>query len=271
LDRPLRTEEDYRRFLGHLVVVHTFEPLDRRRHFVGHLKSLESGIVVIEEEDGRRLEYREARFRKHDWKSSSDSEANRFPFRTEESHEQRNTPSNRASGAGEKGIEVDVIIRAVEDAYAARFQEVPPHQGGDRRALQPKQRRPWKSSHGKKWSTKRGEPRSRDLSRGCELVDPSVNLESTVEIPRPVEGLGRIAAQAAKQIIFQKVREAERENIYKDTAAGSANSSMDSSSASSEAACPSTWGKPKECFRRKARPSGTLQSRRFGSEPSSSM
>jgi ribosome maturation factor RimP len=56
LDRPLRTEEDYRRFLGHLVVVHTFEPLDRRRHFVGHLKSLESGIVVIEEEDGRRLE-----------------------------------------------------------------------------------------------------------------------------------------------------------------------------------------------------------------------
>jgi N utilization substance protein A len=50
----------------------------------------------------------------------------------------------------------------------------------------------------------------------AEQVDPSVNLESVVEIPRPVEGLGRIAAQAAKQIICQKGREAERENIYKE-------------------------------------------------------
>ena len=56
LDRPLRTEEDYRRFLGRLVVVHTFEPLERRRHFVGHLKSFEAGIVVIEEKDGRQWE-----------------------------------------------------------------------------------------------------------------------------------------------------------------------------------------------------------------------
>lgn len=35
-----------------------------------------------------------------------------------------------------------------------------------------------------------------------------------VEFPKPTDVLGRIAAQAAKQVIFQKVREAERENIY---------------------------------------------------------
>ncbi|MBK7599131.1 MAG: transcription termination/antitermination protein NusA [Acidobacteria bacterium] len=34
-----------------------------------------------------------------------------------------------------------------------------------------------------------------------------------LELPRPVEDLGRIAAQTAKQIILQKVREAERNNI----------------------------------------------------------
>ena len=35
-----------------------------------------------------------------------------------------------------------------------------------------------------------------------------------LELPRPMEDLGRIAAQTAKQIILQKVREAERNNIY---------------------------------------------------------
>ena len=35
-----------------------------------------------------------------------------------------------------------------------------------------------------------------------------------MEFPKPTEVLGRIAAQTAKQVIFQKVREAERENIF---------------------------------------------------------
>ena len=55
--------------------------------------------------------------------------------------------------------------------------------------------------------------------REAARLDPGADLESIVEIPKPTEGLGRIAAQAAKQIIFQKVREAERENIYKEFSA----------------------------------------------------
>ena len=35
-----------------------------------------------------------------------------------------------------------------------------------------------------------------------------------MEFPKPTEVLGRIAAQTAKQVIFQKVREAERENVF---------------------------------------------------------
>ena len=35
-----------------------------------------------------------------------------------------------------------------------------------------------------------------------------------IEFPKPTDVLGRIAAQTAKQVIFQKVREAERDNVY---------------------------------------------------------
>ena len=41
-------------------------------------------------------------------------------------------------------------------------------------------------------------------------------IDDVLEFPRPTEELGRIAAQTAKQIIFQKVREAERNNIYEE-------------------------------------------------------
>ena len=37
---------------------------------------------------------------------------------------------------------------------------------------------------------------------------------SELRFPRPTEALGRISAQTFKQVILQKVREAERENIY---------------------------------------------------------
>lgn len=44
--------------------------------------------------------------------------------------------------------------------------------------------------------------------------DPEAKVGDQVYLPRGTEDLGRIAAQAAKQVIFQKVRDAERENIY---------------------------------------------------------
>jgi N utilization substance protein A len=45
-------------------------------------------------------------------------------------------------------------------------------------------------------------------------VDETLEIDDTVEIPKPTDVLGRIAAQTAKQVILQKVREAERQNIY---------------------------------------------------------
>ncbi|MGH9843043.1 MAG: transcription termination factor NusA [Blastocatellia bacterium] len=48
-----------------------------------------------------------------------------------------------------------------------------------------------------------------EVGEGAEVGD-------MLELPRPVEDLGRIAAQTAKQIILQKVREAERNNVYEE-------------------------------------------------------
>jgi len=51
-----------------------------------------------------------------------------------------------------------------------------------------------------------------------EARDHKSNAEVGDEIHLPIstEGLGRIAAQSAKQVLYQRVREAERENIYNE-------------------------------------------------------
>jgi N utilization substance protein A len=47
-------------------------------------------------------------------------------------------------------------------------------------------------------------------------VDPAAEIDSEIRIPKPTEALGRISAQTAKQVILQKVREAERETIHSE-------------------------------------------------------
>src|SRR6266699_46550 len=47
-------------------------------------------------------------------------------------------------------------------------------------------------------------------------LDPAAEIDSEVRIPKSTDKLGRISAQTAKQVIFQKVREAERETIYQE-------------------------------------------------------
>ncbi|HXW90919.1 MAG TPA: transcription termination factor NusA [Terriglobales bacterium] len=48
-------------------------------------------------------------------------------------------------------------------------------------------------------------------------LDPNATVGGELQIPKATEGiLGRIAAQLAKQVIFQKVREAERDTVYNE-------------------------------------------------------
>jgi N utilization substance protein A len=50
----------------------------------------------------------------------------------------------------------------------------------------------------------------------ARAIDPTVELGGVIRFPKPTDILGRISAQTAKQVIFQKVREAERETIYNE-------------------------------------------------------
>jgi len=53
LDRPLRHEADYRRFVGRLAKLVTREPIERQTAFAGRLAGFEDGHVLLEE--GRRV------------------------------------------------------------------------------------------------------------------------------------------------------------------------------------------------------------------------
>ncbi len=47
-------------------------------------------------------------------------------------------------------------------------------------------------------------------------LNPSVEVDGEVRLTKPTDALGRISAQTAKQVILQKVREAERETVFSE-------------------------------------------------------
>jgi N utilization substance protein A len=55
------------------------------------------------------------------------------------------------------------------------------------------------------WTVEEAQPTKADAAVGDEI-----------QIPISTEGLGRIAAQSAKQVLYQRVREAEREKVYNE-------------------------------------------------------
>jgi N utilization substance protein A len=50
----------------------------------------------------------------------------------------------------------------------------------------------------------------------AKRIQPQAEIGSEIRIQKSTEALGRISAQTAKQVIFQKVREAERETVYQE-------------------------------------------------------
>lgn len=53
LDRPLRGEQDYRRFAGRLAKVVVREPVDNQKAFEGRLRGVEDDALVLEAPNGR--------------------------------------------------------------------------------------------------------------------------------------------------------------------------------------------------------------------------
>jgi len=69
----------------------------------------------------------------------------------------------------------------------------------------------------------------------ARLRNPAAQVGDIIAETLPPVDFSRIAAQAAKQVIVQKVRDAERERQYEEYKTASARSSMASSSVRSSA------------------------------------
>jgi transcription termination/antitermination protein NusA len=115
--------------------------------------------------------------------------------------------------AKEKGVEPEIIISAVQDALEAAARK---------RYKSEALRARFNQDNGqlelyavKKIVEEVTDPSTQiSLSEAQGLYGEEAEVDMEIEFPRPTEDLGRIAAQTAKQVIFQKVREAERENVY---------------------------------------------------------
>ena len=117
--------------------------------------------------------------------------------------------------AKEKGIEADTIITAIEDAVltASRKYYKTNENLKTRFNQETGQVDLFAIKHIVADVDEPGHARSR-CKEAQELYGDEAEVDMEIEFPKRTDVLGRIAAQTAKQVIFQKVREAERENIF---------------------------------------------------------
>lgn len=118
----------------------------------------------------------------------------------------------------EQGLDRDMVIEAMKDAVkaAARKQFKAQDKTGDSIQVE------WNPEEGEvevsvqKTVVETVENPSAELSleEAVELAGDEVELGDILQIPLNREEMGRIAAQTAKQILVQKVREAIREKVY---------------------------------------------------------
>src|SRR6187200_2449872 len=115
--------------------------------------------------------------------------------------------------AKEKGVEPEIIISAVQDALEAAARKK--FKSEALRARFNQETGQLELYAVKKIVEDVTDPSTQiSLTEAHELYGDEAEVDMEIEFPRPTEDLGRIAAQTAKQVIFQKVREAERENVY---------------------------------------------------------
>src|SRR6476620_3060785 len=115
--------------------------------------------------------------------------------------------------AKEKGVEPEIIIGAVQDAIEAAARKR--YKNETLRARFNTETGQLELCAGKRIVDEVTDPPNQiSLAEAQQLYGDEAEVDMEVEFPRPTEDLGRIAAQTAKQVIFQKVREAERENVY---------------------------------------------------------
>lgn len=114
----------------------------------------------------------------------------------------------------ERGLETRVIVDAIEESLKVAATKYFGHDENIHIVFKPEK------GDLRVFARKIVAENPKDLSKEISLEEAKkygarVRTGECIEIDLPSETLGRIAAQAAKQVIFQKVRDAEQERIYK--------------------------------------------------------
>jgi N utilization substance protein A len=116
----------------------------------------------------------------------------------------------------EKGIEKEIIFQAIEAALATATRkkhelDIDARVAVDRQSGEYETFRRWEvvADDSEEFES----PMRQKLMVEASQIDPDIEVGEYIEEPLEPVKFGRIAAQAAKQVIVQKVREAEREQI----------------------------------------------------------
>jgi len=118
----------------------------------------------------------------------------------------------------EKGINPDIVVSAVEDAIVVATRKYYKTQENLRAELDKE------TGHIRAYAVRTivensdlvEDPNAQIALDDARRIDPAAEVGGELRTEKPTEVLGRIAAQLAKQVIFQKVREAERDTIYNE-------------------------------------------------------
>ncbi len=119
----------------------------------------------------------------------------------------------------EKGIDPQIVVAAVEDAIVMATRKYYKTQENLRAELDKETGKI--NAYAVKTVVETPEqvedPQLQIALEDARKVDPNLEVGGELRTPKVTEGiLGRIAAQLAKQVIFQKVREAERDTVYNE-------------------------------------------------------
>jgi len=120
--------------------------------------------------------------------------------------------------AREKNVDKEIVFGALESALSSatkkRFsnEEADVRVNIDRQTGEYESFRRWQVMDDETFET----PELHIKQSEAEKLNPGIQLDEFVEEPLENIDFGRIGAQAAKQVIFQKIRDAEREQILAD-------------------------------------------------------
>src|ERR1700723_612126 len=120
----------------------------------------------------------------------------------------------------DKGIDPQIVVTAVEDAIALATRKYYKTQENMRAELDKETGEI--RAYVYKTVTATDDEIEDDLNQialeEAKELAPDVEVGGEIRYYKPTDVLGRIAAQMAKQVIFQKVREAERDTVFKEYA-----------------------------------------------------